>query len=164
MLINILVFVVASQQNNLFRIFELECEQKTNNFKRVLTSIDVVSEEQVVISMDVSFFRGFLPNIKESHQIDVASVDVSEYFDRRTDIFNYHRLKCKYLTNLVGKFNDVLSLARELHIRFCFLTLLWFQERFDEHLTESIIGVLINFSVILLAWVQFLWLLGEFIN
>jgi hypothetical protein len=56
------------------------------------------------------------------------------------------------------------SLARELHIRFGFLTILRFKQGFQEHLTESVVGVLVDLSVIFLTWIQLFRLLRKFIN
>lgn len=61
-------------------------------------------------------------------------MDVSHDLGRWSDLLDDDGLRGEDIGYLVGKFDDVLSLARELTSGLDVLALLWLQEWFDEHL------------------------------
>lgn len=158
------VLVVASQKHDLLWVLKLESEEKADALKTVLTLVNVVSKEQVVEGMDISSIKRSLPDIEESHEVDVLSMDVSNNLDWWSNLLDDNWLSSKDLGALIGQFNDVLSLAWELNSWLDVLTFLWLQERLQEHLAERVIWVLIDLGMILLLWVQLLWLLSELVN
>jgi hypothetical protein len=129
-----------------------------------LTFVHVVAQEVVVVGVDITGVGWSLPYVKESHQIDVLAVDVSDDFDRRSDLFDDDWLSGQDLSALVGKLNDVFSLAWKLSIWFDILAFLSFQEWLQEHLAKSIIWILVNFGMIFLLWIKLLWFFSQFIN
>jgi len=114
--------------------------------------------------MNISGLRGSLPNVKESHQINILAMDVTNNLNWRSDLFDDDWLSGQDLSTLIGKLNDMLSLAWELLIGFDILSFLGFQERLHKHLAKSIIRILVNFSMILLLRIKLLWLFSQFIN
>lgn len=75
------ILVVASQHHDLLWVLQLQCHKKANYFEGVLTLVHVISQEQIVKRMDVSLLDRRLPDITETHKVDVLSVQVSENFD-----------------------------------------------------------------------------------
>lgn len=73
------------------------------------------------------------------------------------------RLRGEDIGYLVGKLDDVLSLARELTSGLDVLALLRLQEGFDEHLAKCVIRVFINLCMVLLLWIQLLWFFCELV-
>lgn len=116
--------MIASQQDDLLRILELQGHEKTNDFQTVLTLVDVIAKEEIVEGVDVSVDRivGSFPNVEKSHQVYVLSVNVTEYFDRWSNFFDDYWLSCKNVGALVGKLNNMLFLAGELRAGFQLLT------------------------------------------
>jgi hypothetical protein len=61
--------MVATQYDNLLGVSDLKCEQKTDNFATLLSSVDIVSHEQVscVFRNDVVllFLLVFVPHFFE---------------------------------------------------------------------------------------------------
>ena len=114
--------------------------------------------------MDITCIDWSLPDVKESHQIDILTVNITNDLGRGSNLLDDDWLSCQDLGTLVGKFNDVLSLAGELLARFDILTFFRLQKRLDEHLTKRIIWIFINLGMILLLRIQFLGLLCQFIN
>jgi hypothetical protein len=58
----------------------------------------------------------------------------------------------------------VLSFAWEFTSWLDILTFLWLQERLQEHLAQRVIWIFINLCMILLLWIQFLWLFSKFVD
>ena len=114
--------------------------------------------------MDISCIDWSLPDVKEPHQIDILTVNITNDFGRRSNLLDDDWLSCQDLSTLISKLNDVLSLAGELLARFDILTFLWLQKRLDKHLTKRIIRILINLGMILLLRIQFLGLFCQFID
>lgn len=84
--------------------------------------------------MNITGVSWSLPDVEESHEINVLAVKVSEDLDWRSDLLDDDGLSCKNLTAFVGKLNDVLFFAWELSVGFDILTLLWLHKRLEEHL------------------------------
>ena len=91
-------------------------------------------------------------------------MDVSHDLGWWSDLLNDDRLRGKDIGYLVGKLDDVLSLARELNSRLNVLALLGLQEGLDEHLAECVIRVFINLCMVLLLWIQLLWFFSELVD
>lgn len=161
--IDVFILVISSQEHDLFWIFQLESEKEADDLKTVLSFVHVISEEQVVKSVDVSCVEWSLPDVEESHQVGVLTIDVSDDFHWGSNLLNDDWLSCEDLGTLIGKLDDVLSLAWELNSWLDILTFLWLEERLQEHLAKRVIWVLVNLCMILLLRVQLLWLLSELV-
>lgn len=162
--VDMLVFVVSSKKHNLLWIFKFQSEQEADDFERVMALIDVVTQEEVIISMDIASVGRSLPDIEEPHQVDILSVNITNNLDWWSNLLDNDWLSSKNLSAFICQLNNVLSLAWELTTWLNLLTLLRFQERLEEHLAESVIWVLVNLGRILLLWIKLLWLFSELIN
>jgi len=114
--------------------------------------------------MDVTGITWSLPDVEESHQVYVLTVEVTNNFDWRSDVLHDDWLSGKDLCSLIGKLNDMLSLARELLTWLNILAFLGLEKRLQEHLAQSIIWVLIDLCVVLLLGVQLLGLLSKLVD
>ena len=52
--VNALVFVVAAQQMDLVGEADLERHKQANSLKRVITAVDIVAEEKIIVRLDVA--------------------------------------------------------------------------------------------------------------
>jgi hypothetical protein len=114
--------------------------------------------------MDISTFDWTFPNVEESHQINILTMDVSNDLDWWSNLFDDNWLGSQDLSALIGKLNNMLSLAWEFCTWFYFLSFLWLQKGLQEHLAKRIIWIFIDLGVIFLLGVQFLGLLSKLIN
>ena len=130
----------------------------------MLALVNIVSEEHIILSVNVSLLTWSLPDVEESHQIDILAMNITKDLAWWSDVLDDDRLSSKNLKALIGELNNVLSLARELGIRLDFLTLFGFQERLEEHLTQGIVRVLIDLNVVSLVRIELFWLLCKFID
>jgi glutathionylspermidine synthase len=101
-----------------------------------LSLVDVVAQEQIVEGMDISCVERSLPDVEESHEVNVLSMDVSYNFDWWPDLLDDDGLGSQNLSALIGQLNNVLSLAWKLSSWLNLLALLWLQERFQKHLAK----------------------------
>ena len=53
-----------------------------------MTLVDVVTQEEIVVSMDIASVGWGLPDIEESHQIYILTVDITNNFDWRSDFLD----------------------------------------------------------------------------
>lgn len=65
--------VVTAEDKEVFRVFDLVCKEKADGLERLLASVDVVTQEEVV-----GFWRETTV-FKETQQIVVLAVDISAY-------------------------------------------------------------------------------------
>lgn len=77
-----LVLVVASQQMNLIWVADLQCHKQAYGFKRVVTSVDEITQEQVIIRFNIARLIWSTPEIEEAHKVLVLTMDVTEDFHR----------------------------------------------------------------------------------
>lgn len=77
------VLVVASEEENLSRILQFEGKQEADHLQTLTATIDVIAQEDIVKTANISCLLWCTPNIKEPHQTIVVTVDVSENLDRR---------------------------------------------------------------------------------
>jgi len=91
-------------------------------------------------------------------------VDVSNDLNWWSDLLDNDWLSCEDLSALVRQLNNMLPLAGELSSWLDILTFFWLQQRLNEHLTQSIIWILVDLGMILLLRVQFLWFLCKLVN
>lgn len=125
--IDMLVFMITSEEHDLLWIFELQSEEEAYNFETVMTLVDIVTQEEVVVSMDITSVGWSLPDIEESHQIYILTVDITNNLDWWSDFLNHNWLSSQDLCAFVCQLDNVLSLAWELTTWFDVLTFLWFQ-------------------------------------
>jgi len=79
--------------------------------------------------MNITLIHRELPDIEETHQVHILSVQVAKDLQWWPDVLYYDRLRAENQSALIGQLNDVLALARKLTTRLKFLTLLWLQQR-----------------------------------
>ncbi len=87
--------MIASEKEHLLGELQFKCHQKANHFKALTAFVDVVSEEEVVITTDVAVVVGLAPNVKEPHQVNVVAVKISEYLDGRLERLDQYWLCLK---------------------------------------------------------------------
>jgi hypothetical protein len=80
------IFMVSSEEMHLVGHLDLQSKEQTNGFQRVSPSVDVVSQEQVlvvVVDFDdiLVLFTLRRPQVKETHQVLILSMDISENND-----------------------------------------------------------------------------------
>lgn len=164
-LVDVFVFVVATKQNNLLGVLQFKSHQEADDLKRVMTLVDVVAEEQVVVRLDITVVSWHSPQLKEAHELDILTMQITEDLHGRPNVLYDGRLSSQNLRAFVGKVDNVLALARELCVRLDVLTFLGLQERLEEHLAKCLIRVLVNLGTqLFLVGVQLLWLFCELIN
>mmetsp|Transcript_4409 Transcript_4409/g.6433 ORF Transcript_4409/g.6433 Transcript_4409/m.6433 type:complete len:245 (+) Transcript_4409:573-1307(+) len=163
-LVDALVLVVASEEHDLLGELELKSEEQADNFQTELALIYVIAEEYVIIGVDVAVLSWGLPDVEEAHQVHVLSVDITDDLHGRTDLLDHDGLGSQDLAALIGEFNDVLSLAREVSSDLDFLALFSFKQRLKEHLAERVVRVFIGLARVLGAGVQLLWLFSQLVD
>ena len=102
-----LVLVVSSQQMDLVWELDLQGHQQADGLQRVSTSVNIVTQEQVVITLDISAVIWDSPQVEEPHQILVLSMDVSEHLDRGINS-EHHWLVHEDPLALIGQGDDKL--------------------------------------------------------
>mmetsp|Transcript_762 Transcript_762/g.946 ORF Transcript_762/g.946 Transcript_762/m.946 type:complete len:252 (+) Transcript_762:356-1111(+) len=112
-----LVLVVASEQMNLLRESNLEGHEQADGLEGVVTSVHVITEEQIIIRFDVTVFIRGAPEVEESHQILVLTVDVAKHLHGSVHTKD-HRLGFKDLCCLVGQSQDVLASESKVSLTF----------------------------------------------
>ena len=102
------------------------------------TSVDVVTQEEVVVAFDITVLIGSSPEIEEPHQVLILSVDITEDLDRCIDLEN-HGLSFKDFLGFISQGKDVLPSEREesLAVYRC-RPLLWSQKMVQEKLMERL--------------------------
>lgn len=100
--VNMFVLVVTSHQHYLLWVLQFKSKEQANNFKTILALINVVTQKQIVVSMDVSSFSWTLPNIEESHQINILSMNISHNLGWRSDFFDDDWLRSKHVGYLIS--------------------------------------------------------------
>ena len=133
MLIHVAVFVVSAHHKDLARVFQLKGQKETDDFKRLGAAIDIISQENVVETVNVSRVLGSLPNVEEAHQVDVVSVYVSNNFYRRLHASYEHGLRAKHLRHLVDQLNYLFAFDVEVAVGcHLLLTLLRLEQVLNE--------------------------------
>lgn len=80
--VHLAVLVIPSQKEDLLRILELKRKQQAQDFEALWPAINIIAQEEVVIARDVTRLARSLPNVEESHEIVVITMNVSENLDR----------------------------------------------------------------------------------
>lgn len=73
--------MVTSEQVDFIREFYFQRHKQTNCLELVTASVHVVSQEQVVVTLNVPCLTWGAPQVEEPHQVLVLTVDISKYFD-----------------------------------------------------------------------------------
>jgi len=144
-LVDMTVFMVTAQKEDLTRILEFEGEEEADDFETLSATVNVISEEHVVKATNITCLLWCAPDIEESHQISVISVDIAENFDRRLQIFYEHGLSLEHLHNFLNEFKNLLFLDMEWpHGRHSLLTLPRRKQIFDKERIKRLVVVLLD--------------------
>lgn len=84
MFVDLSILVCSSQQNHILRILYLERKQKKQSFNTFITSVNIISQKQIVSTFDVSewwFINGSSKSLKKSVNLMKLTMNVSKYFD-----------------------------------------------------------------------------------
>ena len=75
---------MSPQQEELVAVFQFQSEQQQNRFERLYSTIYVVSEEQVVLGVNIAVSVQLVSRssvvLEQSHQIAELAIQVAEYF------------------------------------------------------------------------------------
>ena len=90
------------------------------------STIDVITEEDIVCAVNITRLLRRPPNIEESHEVVIVTVEVSEDLNGWLKVLDEHRLCCEYLSHLIDELQNLLLLYMEgSHEWDCCLTLPW---------------------------------------
>lgn len=78
--------------------------------------------------MNIALLRWTFPNVKESHEVNILSVNIPKDLDWRFDLLQDYWLGCNNFTKLICQLNDVLVLAWELASWLQLLPFLWLEQ------------------------------------
>lgn len=79
--VHISVFVVTSEHEDLLGVFKFECHQETDDLQTLTAFVNVVTQEKVIKTTDVASLAWMAPNVQESHQVNIVTMDVTKYFN-----------------------------------------------------------------------------------
>jgi len=100
--------VVATEQVNLVWELHFQSHEQANGLERVVATVDVVTQEEVVVTFDVTVLVRDSPEIEESHQVLVLPVNVTEDFDWSVDT-KHHWLLLKDSLALLSQGDNMLT-------------------------------------------------------
>jgi hypothetical protein len=104
---NLSALVVATGESDAPRVANLKCDQERHTLEGVVTTIDVVTHEQIVC------VRGLAADAEELHQVEELAMDITANSDRRLHL-GYIRLGGKKLLRFLAQLADALLLQRSL--------------------------------------------------
>lgn len=139
--VNSWVLVVSSKQEDMVRKSDLQAHQKTDDFKRELSTINIVSKENIGKVLDVSLLRRTLPDIEEPHQIVEVSVQVSEDFNWCFDVVDYDGLRQHSYGGFIRELDDIAGLEHEFGGVLVVLVLLRLHQLLQKHEGESFVRI-----------------------
>lgn len=106
--------MISSKQEDLLRVFKLECHKQADSLERIAATVNVVTHEDIVEAVNVALVRGGLPDVEEAHQVGIVAMKTAEDLYGRLDISYNYWLHCKNVNTFVSKFDDVLTFNWEL--------------------------------------------------
>ena len=156
-----LVLVVSSQEMDLVWELDLQGHQQADGLQRVSTSVNIVTQEQVVITLDISAVIWDSPQVEEPHQILVLSMDVSEHLDRGINS-EHHWLVHEDPLALIGQGDDKLPSEGEEAISIVLSRpLSWLEQMGKEQVVDPITLLLSSSSSTVRPRLLVLGVLGE---
>ena len=97
------------------------------------STIDVIAEEDIVCAVNITCFLRCSPDIEESHEVVIVTVEIAEDLDGWLKVLDEHRLCCEHLSHLIDELQYLFFLDVEgSHEWDCCLTLPWCQQVLDE--------------------------------
>lgn len=81
----------------------------------MITSINIITKEQVVITLNIAIIIRNAPQIEESHQVLVLAVHIAEHLYWSVHSED-HGLFFKYALTLLSKRNNVFTTERKITI------------------------------------------------
>lgn len=84
--------MVPSKEDHLLGIFKFERHEQTDCFKAETAAIDVVTQKDVVKSLDITLLARPLPNIEKAHEVCVVAMQVTKDLERRFQSLYQDRL------------------------------------------------------------------------
>jgi hypothetical protein len=76
------------------------------------TSINIISQEQIIVAFNITVLIRSTPKIKESHQVLILTMDVTEHLHWGVDLKD-HWLCLQDLLGFISESKDVFSSERE---------------------------------------------------
>ena len=93
------------------------------------SSVHIVTQEDVVITANITSLLWSLPNVKEPHKIGVISMEIAEHFDRRLANSDQIWLSLQHLGHFIQKLEHLFLFDVEwTHHWNCGLTILGLEE------------------------------------
>ena len=89
--------MIASQQEYVPGILEFKSEEKADNFETLGSTVNIVTQEDVVKAANVTCLLRCSPNIEESHQTVVVAVQIAKDLDGWLEGLDEHRLLLEHL-------------------------------------------------------------------
>ena len=131
--VDVAILVVASKQENLTRVLQFQSQKETDDLEALTSTIDVITEEDIICAVNITCFLGRPPNIEESHEVVIVTVKISEDLNGRFKVLDKHRLCCEHLRHLINELQNLLLLDVEgSHEWDCCLALPGCQQVLDE--------------------------------
>ena len=65
--VHVSILMIPAKQEYLAWVFELQCEEQAQNFQTLASTINIVTQEDVVEVGDVARLLRCLPDVKEAH-------------------------------------------------------------------------------------------------
>lgn len=162
--VHITVFMIASEEEDLSWVFQLEGEEKANHLETLTATVDVISQENIIEAANVARLLWRPPNVKETHQAIVVAVNVAKYLDRGLQLLDEHRLLLEHLHDFVDKLDHVLLLDdKGSHQWDRLLAVSWRQQVLDENRVKRLVLVLLDQWGLHIGS-QLSWLLLQFVD
>lgn len=143
--IDIAILVISAQHKNLFGVLELERHEQTDNFQTLAAFVNVISQEEVVKTTDVSRLTRGPPNVQESHQVNIVSVNISKNLDWWLQRLNDNGLLLQDICAFINELGNLLPLLSKV-LKGCdlLLSLFWLQKFLNKQREQAIVRVFLD--------------------
>ena len=90
-----------------------ESHEKANCLEGMVSPVDIITQEEIVVGLNITIFIWSTPEIEESHQILVLTVNVAENLDRSINSAD-HWLGFEHLLSLFSKGQNMFPSESEI--------------------------------------------------
>lgn len=137
--------MIASKQEDLFGVLQLERHQQANHFQRLTAFIHIVAQEQVVVSIHVSAVLWGFPDVKETHQVNVVAVQISEDLQGGLQGFNYNWLGLQDVEAFWNQLQDLFPFKTKASKRLdYFLAFFRLHELLNKNTVQIFVWIFLN--------------------